>query len=141
MTGASPFDPTNRVPSRRQQQALDYIARTIQTRGFSPTLREIGDHLRIRSTNGVNDLLRGLERKGFIERRSLISRGIALTQKAGNRRRPTGTFEAPSDRCHACGRVFFRGAEASHACDPIDLPFPQGWRKFLGRSKRGSSTT
>ena len=47
----------------RQQQILDFIGESINARGFPPTLREIGEHFGIRSTNGVNDHLKALEKK------------------------------------------------------------------------------
>ena len=52
----------------RQRMVLDYICESIQDRGYPPTLREIGLKLGIRSTNGVNDHLRALERKGYLTR-------------------------------------------------------------------------
>lgn len=52
----------------RQEQVLRIIQESIERRGFPPTLREIGAAMGIRSTNGVNDHLCALERKGFIER-------------------------------------------------------------------------
>ncbi|MDH4283253.1 MAG: repressor LexA, partial [Myxococcales bacterium] len=42
----------------RQKAVLEYISDSIHARGYPPTLREIGNHLGIRSTNGVNDHLR-----------------------------------------------------------------------------------
>ena len=60
----------------RQQQALDFIGHYIATRGFPPTLREIGGHMGIRSTNGVNDHLKALEKKGYLEREDLKSRAL-----------------------------------------------------------------
>lgn len=47
-----------------------------------PTIAEIGDHFGIRSTNGVNDLLVALERKGYIIRRKGTARGIQLPDDA-----------------------------------------------------------
>lgn len=63
----------------RQQQCLDIIRNSIADRGFPPTLREIGVSMNIRSTNGVNDHLRALERKGHLTREDLKSRGIRPT--------------------------------------------------------------
>src|SRR5436189_5916719 len=60
----------------RQKQALDFISRSIDSRGYPPTLREIGEHLGIRSTNGVNDHLKALEKKGYLEREDLKSRAL-----------------------------------------------------------------
>jgi repressor LexA len=60
----------------RQQQVLHYIRQSIQERGYPPTLREIGAHMGIRSTNGVNDHLRALERKGYLTREDMKSRAL-----------------------------------------------------------------
>lgn len=63
----------------RQQAVLDYIVESIQDRGYPPTLREIGNHLGIKSTNGVNDHLRALERKGYLTREDMKSRTLRPT--------------------------------------------------------------
>jgi len=60
----------------RQQQVLKYIRDSIVDRGYPPTLREIGAHMGIRSTNGVNDHLRALERKGYLRREDMKSRAL-----------------------------------------------------------------
>lgn len=60
----------------RQRQALDYITDCLNLRGYPPTLREIGEHMGIRSTNGVNDHLKALERKGYLVREELKSRAL-----------------------------------------------------------------
>ena len=62
--------------TERQQQILDYITDSINARGFPPTLREIGEHFGIRSTNGVNDHLKALEKKGYLRREDLKSRAM-----------------------------------------------------------------
>ena len=60
----------------RQQEVLDFISHSVKARGYPPTMREIGDHMAIRSTNGVNDHLKALERKGYLRRDDLKSRGL-----------------------------------------------------------------
>jgi repressor LexA len=60
----------------RQREVLDFISDSIRKRGYPPTLREIGSHFGIRSTNGVNDHLRALEKKGFLHREDLKSRAL-----------------------------------------------------------------
>jgi len=60
----------------RQHQVLHYIRQSITERGYPPTLREIGAHMGIRSTNGVNDHLRALERKGYLTREDMKSRAL-----------------------------------------------------------------
>lgn len=66
----------------RQRAVLEYISSSIDTRGYPPTLREIGNHLGIRSTNGVNDHLRALERKGYLTREDMKSRTLRLMKTA-----------------------------------------------------------
>src|SRR5215831_4814559 len=62
--------------TQRQQMVLDFIRQSISDRGYPPTLREIGAHMGIRSTNGVNDHLRALERKGYLTREDMKSRAL-----------------------------------------------------------------
>ena len=62
--------------TKRQKMVLDFINRTISSKGYPPTLREIGAHMGIRSTNGVNDHLRALERKGYLKREDMKSRAL-----------------------------------------------------------------
>lgn len=64
----------------RQQQVYDFIREKIVARGFGPTVREIGDFLKIRSPNGVVCHLKALERKGMINRLANKSRAIELTE-------------------------------------------------------------
>src|SRR5512138_1510129 len=67
--------------TRRQAQTLDYIRQSIEQRGYPPTLREIGEYMGIRSTNGVNDHLRALERKGYLTREDMKSRALRPTSQ------------------------------------------------------------
>ncbi len=60
----------------RQREILDFISRRISDQGYPPTIREIGEFMGIRSTNGVNDHLKALERKGFLKREGLKSRAL-----------------------------------------------------------------
>ncbi|HEY2511699.1 MAG TPA: transcriptional repressor LexA [Polyangiaceae bacterium] len=68
--------------TQRQQMVLDYIRQSISDRGYPPTLREIGARMGIRSTNGVNDHLRALERKGYLTREDMKSRALRPTGMA-----------------------------------------------------------
>lgn len=65
--------------TQRQQMVLDFIRQSIHDRGYPPTLREIGARMGIRSTNGVNDHLRALERKGYLKREDMKSRALRPT--------------------------------------------------------------
>jgi repressor LexA len=66
----------------RQLEVLRFIARQIEECGYPPTIREIGEGLDIRSTNGVNDHLKALERKGYLTRDPVKSRALIPTSAA-----------------------------------------------------------
>lgn len=70
--------------TKRQAQTLDFIRQSIEERGYPPTLREIGESMGIRSTNGVNDHLRALERKGYLSREDMKSRALRLVSRENN---------------------------------------------------------
>lgn len=65
--------------TRRQQEVLSFIEQCINSSGYPPTLREIGTALGIRSTNGVNDHLKALTRKGYLRRGTMKSRALIPT--------------------------------------------------------------
>ncbi|MDX2012612.1 MAG: transcriptional repressor LexA [Myxococcaceae bacterium] len=66
----------------RQKEILAFILRTSEERGFPPTIREIGEEMDIASTNGVNDHLKALERKGYLTRGEQQSRSLVPTKRA-----------------------------------------------------------
>lgn len=67
------MNPTVKL-TKRQAEVLEVIARHIEEVGYPPTIRELGDVLGIRSTNGVNDHLKALEKKGYLTREDAKSR-------------------------------------------------------------------
>jgi SOS-response transcriptional repressor LexA len=70
------------TPTPRQEQILDFISDFRRRHDRSPTVREIGLHHGIRSPNGVVCHLDALEKKGLIERESMIARSIRpLTER------------------------------------------------------------
>src|SRR5262249_39490854 len=85
----------------RQREILHFIVRQTEERGFPPTIREIGEEMDIRSTNGVNDHLKALERKGYLLRGEQQSRALVPTKRArlvlgmGAPRRDSGMIEVP----------------------------------------------
>ncbi len=80
----------------RQAQVLSYIRSSIQDRGYPPTLREIGAHMGIRSTNGVNDHLRALERKGYLTREDMKSRALRPLDMPGTEANDVTAPPAPT---------------------------------------------
>ncbi|HEX7124312.1 MAG TPA: transcriptional repressor LexA [Thermodesulfobacteriota bacterium] len=67
--------------TEKQRQILDYILEMVRTRGYPPTIRQIGTRFKISSTNGVRTHLSALERKGYIRRAPWSARGIELVRE------------------------------------------------------------
>lgn len=64
----------------RQKEVYDFIQDRIRAWGYPPTIREIGEHLGIRSTNGVADHLKALKRKGYLLQQDMKSRTLMLVE-------------------------------------------------------------
>jgi len=74
------------VPTERQMEIYAFIRDKIHSRGFGPTVREIGQAFKIRSPNGVVCHLKALERKGLITRGKNMSRAIELVNEPAHLR-------------------------------------------------------
>ncbi len=64
--------------TERQMEVYEFIRDKIRSRGYGPTVREIGKEFDIASPNGVVCHLKALEKKGIISRESNLSRAIQL---------------------------------------------------------------
>src|SRR5260221_9420178 len=91
--------------TKRQEQTLDYIRQSIEQRGYPPTLREIGEYMGIRSTNGVNDHLRALQHKGYLRREDMNSRALRVLDRTDHSAPPP----KPSDENLIDIRIVGRG--------------------------------
>ena len=65
--------------TKRQRAVYEFIRDKITNRGYGPTVREIGEHFKISSPNGVMCHLKALEKKGLIVRKPNMSRAIQLS--------------------------------------------------------------
>ena len=61
----------------RQAAVFEFIKDRVQSRGYGPTVREIGEHFQISSPNGVMCHLRALEKKQLLKRVRKHDRAIA----------------------------------------------------------------
>ena len=61
----------------RQALVFEFIKDKVILRGYGPTVREIGEHFKISSPNGVMCHLRALEKKGLLRRVRKKDRAIA----------------------------------------------------------------
>src|SRR5437667_7435513 len=64
--------------TQRQKDIYEFIRDKIESRGYGPTVREIGLGFDIKSPNGVMCHLKALEKKGLIIREGFSARAIQL---------------------------------------------------------------
>lgn len=68
--------------TNRQREILEFICRSVQTRGFPPSIREIGEAVGLSSSSTVHSHLRSLESKGFVRRNPSKPRSIEVLDGA-----------------------------------------------------------
>ena len=64
--------------SRNQQLILDFLKDQIRTKGYPPSIREICDHVNLKSTSTVHSHLETLQERGYIERSRSKNRSIEI---------------------------------------------------------------
>jgi repressor LexA len=98
----------------RQQRVLMVIRESLQTRGYPPSMREIGEKVGLTSSSSVAHQLRTLEDKGFIRRdpnrpRALTVAGIdpaeSVDDTGVNDAQPTPAFVPVVGRIAAGGPI------------------------------------
>lgn len=113
----------------RQQQVYEFIHDRIIVRGYSPTVREIGEFVGIKSPNGVMCHLRALERKGMIVRVANKSRAIEIASPS-DEAPPAPTAILP------VGTLAVRGCVAEGACELFEAPQAFDVIEALQRTER-----
>ena len=102
--------------TERQRTILDVIRASVTSRGYPPSIREIGDAVGLTSTSSVAHQLRTLERKGFLRRdpnrpRAVDVRGsndaahAVATEVAGSDALPEPTYVPVLGRIAAGGPI------------------------------------
>ncbi|WP_173382866.1 MULTISPECIES: transcriptional repressor LexA [unclassified Fibrobacter] len=81
----------------RQEEIYEYIKKYSKENRMPPTVREIGNHFEISSTNGVRSILAALIKKGYLNRAPRLSRGIEIVDTDGSAAEtaPSNTIEIP----------------------------------------------
>src|SRR6202165_2378119 len=107
--------------TERQRTILDVIRASVTSRGYPPSIREIGDAVGLTSTSSVAHQLRTLERKGYLRRgpnppRARRVRGAdehlapsVVTDVAGSDALPEPTFVPVLGRIAAGGPILAEG--------------------------------
>jgi repressor LexA len=70
-----------RHDAERRRKILEFIAQTVDERGYPPSVREIADAVGLASTSAVHHHLTALERDGYLERSERSSRALRLTEQ------------------------------------------------------------
>ncbi|ABK66179.1 transcriptional repressor LexA [Mycobacterium avium subsp. hominissuis] len=102
--------------TERQRTILNVIRASVTSRGYPPSIREIGDAVGLTSTSSVAHQLRTLERKGYLRRdpnrpRAVDVRGVdddvaaPATEVAGSDALPEPTFVPVLGRIAAGGPI------------------------------------
>jgi repressor LexA len=102
--------------TERQRTILEVIRTSVTTRGYPPSIREIGDAVGLTSTSSVAHQLRTLERKGFLRRDPNRPRAVdvrsaeeaahaVVTEVAGSDALPEPTFVPVLGRIAAGGPI------------------------------------
>ena len=68
--------------TNRQKQIMQYIVQHIETHGYPPTVREIGEAVHLSSSSTVHAHLRNLEERGLIRRDAVLTRAIRVVSAA-----------------------------------------------------------
>jgi repressor LexA len=87
----------NSVLTPRQRTILDVIRESVTTRGYPPSIREIGDAVGLTSTSSVAHQLRTLEKKGYLRRDPNRPRAVDVRSADDPSRTPVVTDVAGSD--------------------------------------------
>ena len=69
--------------TERQQQVLDYIRDTVNTRGYPPSVREIGDAVGLNSPSTVHSHLNSLVEAGAIRKDPSKPRALVVMDQGG----------------------------------------------------------
>src|SRR3989442_5313475 len=70
--------------TERHRQILDFIEEQLQTRGYPPSVREIGDAVGLTSTSTVHSHLATLQRLGYLRRDPTKPRALEVRYDPGS---------------------------------------------------------
>ena len=114
------LDPTL---TQRQMQILDFIRDGVRSRGFPPSIREIGAALGVASTSTVHSHLRQLEEKGYIRRDPARPRCIELV--GAQMGAPPQTRVADDDDRVGLYPLLETLEGGTGGRDPMNIPLPR----------------
>jgi repressor LexA len=116
--------------SKMQQQIYDFLVSYIRSRGYPPSVREIGEAVGLKSPSTVHFHLKHLEEAGVIEKGAGKGRAISLTAPP-----------VPKDKVPIVGNVAAGSPILAQECIEDYLTFDTGGRseEFFALRVRGES--
>ncbi|MHA5218909.1 transcriptional repressor LexA [Dysosmobacter sp. Phy] len=116
--------------SKMQQQIYDFLVSYIRSRGYPPSVREIGEAVGLKSPSTVHFHLKHLEEAGVIEKGAGKGRAITLTAPP-----------VPEDKVPIVGNVAAGSPILAQECIEDYLTFDTGGRsgEFFALRVRGES--
>jgi len=123
--------------SPRQRQILQYIVQHIDTRGYPPTVREIGQGVSLSSSSTVHAHLRRLEKMGLIRRDPILTRAVQVVVGNTEPFKPKHVTNLPVVGQVAAGRPIL-AVEDVEDTFPVPREFLSGGDGFMLRVKGDS---
>ncbi len=111
--------------TEKQQQIFDYIVAFQKEHGYPPSVREIGEHVGLKSPSTVHFHLKGLEAAGIITKAEGKTRAITVSGDHA----PAGNIipmEPPADRVPVVGSVAAGSPITAEECIEDYLTFDTG---------------
>ena len=110
--------------SERHRKIMEFLTKFQDAHGYSPSIRQIGDSINVKSTSLVDYYLNQLQAMGYIDREDRISRsirvlqpvqaGVSLPARVGEAFRSAGSALAGMVSIPIAGRIV--------ASEPIPMP-------------------
>ena len=132
--------------TKMQQQIYDYIAETIQTQGYPPSVREIGDAVGLKSPSTVHFHLKHMEEAGVISKGAGKGRALTLTQMPKVQEKPAQEVrevveDTPVNKIPIVGTVAAGTPILAQECIEDYLTYDTGYRsgEYFALRVRGES--
>lgn len=106
----------------KQQQIYDYIVSFQKEHGYPPSVREIGEHVGLKSPSTVHFHLKGLEASGLITKAEGKTRAITVSGGVDH----VTELEPPADRVPVVGNVAAGSPILAEECIEDYLTFDTG---------------
>lgn len=129
----------SRTLTERQGQVLDFIIKESASKGYPPSVREIGAQLGLSSSSTVHNHLAALESKGYIRRDPSKPRAIEVIIRKSRGQKAGGLRQLPLLGQTAAGSPLLAVEERE---DTIELPSEfVGSQEAFALKVRGDSMT